>query len=67
LVEKHRTHIDYDSKACILRKGIKKFTIQSVVTSVKKSVFQKAFSTLQFKKAIQKDCQPLLVHLKKVK
>ena len=39
-LNKHRAHIDYDSKACILHKGKKETTIQSVVTSKKKSMPQ---------------------------
>ena len=64
-LNKHRAHIDYDSKACILHKGNKKITIQSVVTSKKMSMPQgNMLSTLQFKRAIKKGYIPLLIHLK---
>ncbi len=66
-LNKHRAHIDYDSKACILHKGNKKITIQSVVTSKKKSMPQdNMLSALQFKRAIKKGCTPILIHLKEV-
>ena len=66
-LNKHRTHIDYDSKACILHKGNKKITIQSVITSKKKSMPQgNMLSTVQFKRAVNKGCTPLLIHLKNV-
>ena len=67
LNNKHRAHIDYDSKACILHKGNKKITIQSMVTSKKKSMPQdNMLSALQFKRAVKKDCTPLLILLKEV-
>ena len=67
LLNKHRAHIDYDSKACRLHKGNKKTRIQSVVTSKKKSMPQgNMLSTLQFKRAIKKCCTPLLIYLKNV-
>ena len=66
-LNKHRAHIDYDSKVCILHKGIKKITIQSVITSKKKSMPQDNMpSSLQFKRAVKKGCTPLLIHLKDV-
>jgi hypothetical protein len=64
---KHRAHIDYDSKACILHKGNKKITISNVNTSKKKFKAQdKIFSALQFKRAMKKGCQSLFVQLKKI-
>ena len=66
-LNKHRAHIDYDAKACLLHKGNKKITIQSVVTSKKKSMPQdNILSALQFKRAVKKGCTPLLIHLKEV-
>ena len=66
-LNKHKAHIDYDSKACILHKGNKKITIQSVVTSKKKFMSQdNMLSALQFKRAVKKGCTPLLIHLKDV-
>jgi hypothetical protein len=66
-LNKHKAHIDYDSKACILHKGNKKITIQSVVTSKKKFMSQdNMLSALQFKRAVKKDCILLLIHLKDV-
>ena len=65
-MEKHKAHIDYESKACVLYKGNKKITIQSVITSKKVFTQDKILSALQFNKAIKKGFQPLLVQLKKV-
>jgi hypothetical protein len=66
-LNKHRTHIDYDSKACILHKGNKKITSQSMVTSKRKSMPQdNMLSTLQFKRAVKKGCTPILICLKDV-
>ena len=54
-LNKHRPHIDYDSKACILHKGNKKITIPSVIISKKKSIPQdNILSVLQFKRAVKK-------------
>ena len=58
-LNKHRAHIDYDFKACILHKGNKKITIQSVVTSKKKPMPQgNILLILQFKRTIKKGCTP---------
>ena len=66
-LNKHIAHVDYDAKACILHKGNKKITIQSVVLSKKKSMPQdNILSALQFKRAVKKGCTPLLIHLKDV-
>jgi hypothetical protein len=66
-LNKHKAHINYDSKACILHKGNKKITIQSVVTNKKKFMSQdNMLSALQFKRAVKKGCTPLLIHLKDV-
>ena len=66
-LNKYKTHIDYDFKACILHKSNKKIRIQSVVTSKKKSMPQdNMLSTLQIKIAIKKGRTPLLIHLKEV-
>ena len=54
-LNKHRPHIDYDSKACILHKGNKKNTIPSVIISKKKYIPQdNIFLVLQFKRAVKK-------------
>ena len=66
-MNKHRAHIGYAAKVCILHKENKKITIESVVTSKKKSMPQdNMLSTLQFKRAVKKGCTPLLIHLKEV-
>ena len=65
-LEKHKAHIDLESKACVLHKGNKKITIQSVITSKKVFTQNKILSALQFNRAVKKGCQPLLVQLKKV-
>ena len=66
-LEKHKVHIDYESKACVLHKGNKKITIQSVITSKKVFTQNKILSALQFNRVVMKGCQPLLIRLKKVK
>ena len=54
-LNKHRAHVDYDAKACILHKGNKKIIIQSVVTSKKKSMPQdNILLALQIKRAVKK-------------
>ena len=65
-MEKHKAHIAYESKACVLHKGNKKITIQNVITSKKVFTQDKILSALQFNRAVKKGCQPLLVQLKKV-
>ena len=55
-LEEYKTHIDHKSKACMLYKGNKKITIQSVIIS-KKTFFQdKIFSTLQFNRVVKEGC-----------
>ena len=65
-LEKHKAHIDYESKACVLHKGNKTITIQSIITSKKVFTQDKILSMLQFNRVVKKGCQPLLVQLKKV-
>ena len=65
-LNKHRADINYVSKACILHKDNKKITIQSVVTSMRKSMPQgNILLALQFKRT-KKGCIPSPVHLKMV-
>ena len=66
-MNKYRTHIDYESIACILHKANKKITIQSVITSKKKYMPQdNILLALQFKRAVKKGCTLVLIHLKDV-
>ena len=65
-LKKHQALIDYESKACVLHKGNKKITIQSVITNKKVFTQDKILSVLQFNRAVKKVCQPLVVQLKKV-
>jgi hypothetical protein len=65
-LNKHRAHIDYNSKAYILYNGSKIITISSENTSKKKFKPQdKILSILQYKRTMKKGRQPLLVHLNK--
>jgi hypothetical protein len=66
-LNKHRAHIDFTLKACKLRKCNKKITIRMNTSKRKFKLQDKIFFALQFKRAIKKGCQPLLVHLKKIK
>jgi hypothetical protein len=61
---KHKTHIDYGSKACILHKGNKKNHNSKCSNKQKKDMPKdNMLLALQSKRAVRKDCTPILVQL----
>jgi hypothetical protein len=66
-LNKHKAHVNYESKTCVIQKGKQKISLQAnPLTQWAPKSSTKCLSAMQFKRAVRKGAMPILFQLTKV-